>query len=407
LNTATRLADGTVAAPSLAFSSDPATGLVRLAAGVLGVVAAGAEVVRFGAWAQFAKRVAVSGADPVLVLDRASTAVESSIFGNVAGSSRWRLTLGDATAESGGNVGSNLTLIRYTDAGAYVDAPLAISRATGVVTCLDGLGVFDGSWSVSQDAAWRYQQVLNAAWRWQFNKSTGDMEWNANGAIFRFGGAGTYMDSPGGFRIKNATGADGSQALWDNNAGIRLLTFAGGWGFKWIVSNGSLVWTANGTDATQIAGNGDLSLLIGEAHKSVAGPWLGPSDERIKENIADYAAGLAQVIALRPRSYTFKPGGEVDPTVTHYGLISQEAQAVMPELVLPVPVLPDPPPPEDADAIRERSAWSYMRPLLGASQTEGEPVDVLFLNPNALTYALVNAVRELNAKVDTYVAAHP
>jgi hypothetical protein len=49
-------------------------------------------------------------------------------------SKRWRLTLGDAVAESGSNAGSNFTLGRYTDAGALIDVPLAINRATGLST---------------------------------------------------------------------------------------------------------------------------------------------------------------------------------------------------------------------------------------------------------------------------------
>jgi hypothetical protein len=41
--------------------------------------------------------------------------------------------MGDSVAESGSNAGSNFTIARYTDAGAPIDAPLAIARSTGVV----------------------------------------------------------------------------------------------------------------------------------------------------------------------------------------------------------------------------------------------------------------------------------
>ncbi|NPT39728.1 tail fiber domain-containing protein, partial [Paraburkholderia xenovorans] len=48
----------------------------------------------------------------------------------VGTSLRWRL-VSDGAAEAGANAGSNLILARYTDAGAYVDNPLTINRATG------------------------------------------------------------------------------------------------------------------------------------------------------------------------------------------------------------------------------------------------------------------------------------
>ncbi|WP_164712442.1 hypothetical protein [Methylobacterium currus] len=43
---------------------------------------------------------------------------------------RWAL-LATNTAETGGNAGSDLFLARYSDAGAYLDSPIVVSRATG------------------------------------------------------------------------------------------------------------------------------------------------------------------------------------------------------------------------------------------------------------------------------------
>ena len=46
---------------------------------------------------------------------------------------RWTVCK-DATAESGSNTGSNFAIGRYTDAGVVIDAPIAINRATGLIT---------------------------------------------------------------------------------------------------------------------------------------------------------------------------------------------------------------------------------------------------------------------------------
>jgi hypothetical protein len=46
---------------------------------------------------------------------------------------RWATVFADNAPEQGSNSGSNFTIARYSDAGTYLDAPLAINRATGVV----------------------------------------------------------------------------------------------------------------------------------------------------------------------------------------------------------------------------------------------------------------------------------
>jgi len=60
--------------------------------------------------------------------------------GRTAGSARWVMQLGDATAESGGNVGSDFSLLGYSDAGAGLSTPLTITRA-GVVTMPGNVGI--------------------------------------------------------------------------------------------------------------------------------------------------------------------------------------------------------------------------------------------------------------------------
>jgi len=49
-------------------------------------------------------------------------------------SARWQIIMGDATAESGSNAGSDFSIGRFNDAGTYVGAPISISRSSGAVT---------------------------------------------------------------------------------------------------------------------------------------------------------------------------------------------------------------------------------------------------------------------------------
>ena len=54
------------------------------------------------------------------------------------------------------------------------------------------------------------------------------------------------------------------------------------------------------------------------------------SDRNLKDNIVDIPVGLSQILQLRPVRYTWKDVPDGGP---HYGLIAQEAEPIIPELV--------------------------------------------------------------------------
>jgi hypothetical protein len=109
-------------------------------------------------------------------------------------------------------------------------------------------------------------------------------------------------------------------------------------------------------------------LSPGVGYMPGGGPWFNASDERIKKNVADYSAGLEEVCALRPISYQYNGrGGLKNDGKTYHGLVAQEAQPIMPEMVH----------------------------VMGS---EDMP-DMLGMNTAALTFALVNAVRTLRDRI--------
>jgi hypothetical protein len=57
---------------------------------------------------------------------------------------RWQILLGDNSSETGSNAGSNFVIGRFNDAGTGIDSPLAINRASGVVTLSQPLPVGSG-----------------------------------------------------------------------------------------------------------------------------------------------------------------------------------------------------------------------------------------------------------------------
>ena len=64
------------------------------------------------------------------------------------------------------------------------------------------------------------------------------------------------------------------------------------------------------------------------ANLSPSGAWTNASDQRIKKNIVDIKYGLEDVLKIQPRSYQMK-----EVSGDHIGLIAQEVEEIIPEVV--------------------------------------------------------------------------
>jgi hypothetical protein len=114
-------------------------------------------------------------------------------------------------------------------------------------------------------------------------------------------------------------------------------------------------WEGSGTDRTAIVAAGSTnSLAPFTIYSTGAGVYrfyvgLGgtvyatnttitaiSSDQRLKQDIVDYDKGLAEVLALRPRSFAYK----TEPDRKLSGFNSQEVQTVLPDAI--EPTLEDP-----------------------------------------------------------------
>jgi hypothetical protein len=219
----------------------------------------------------------IAKASPAIVLNKSGSAERTAIWLQKAGINRWTIAAGDNAAEAGSNSGSDFSLYRWDDAGAYLDAALFITRATG-------------------------------------------------------------------------------------NVGI-----------------------GTSTPGAKLDVVGDLNIT-GVAYKPGGGSWTAPSDVRIKDVLGDYTHGLAEVLQLLPVRYTFKgnyskskPSDDEPPPhqklaeekTEFVGLIAQQAEKPMPEMV-----------------------------TTEVGFIDGKPVaDLRVLDTTALVFALVNACKELAARV--------
>lgn len=71
--------------------------------------------------------------NPLLVIRKAASGQSSAIFSQTGVTTRWVLNLGNATSETGSNVGSDFSLDRYTDLGGFIASVFVAARSTGIV----------------------------------------------------------------------------------------------------------------------------------------------------------------------------------------------------------------------------------------------------------------------------------
>jgi hypothetical protein len=95
----------------------------------------GFTVARTGTNGTIATIATINGADgdAVLVLNKAGAAQNAGINAYKSGVLRWQMLMGNSSAESGGNAGSDFSITRFSDAGAGLATAFSILRSNGQV----------------------------------------------------------------------------------------------------------------------------------------------------------------------------------------------------------------------------------------------------------------------------------
>ena len=119
-----------------------------------------------------------------------------------------------------------------------------------------------------------------------------------------------------------------------------------------------------------IAPSYKLHVSINSAAKPTSSAWTVPSDKRLKTNIKNYEGGLDDILKINPVWFTYT--GEAGmPKDTGVGIIAQDLQKIAPYMV---------------------SEWTY--------ENEETKAKYLGVDNGAMTYMLINAVKELKAEND-------
>jgi len=97
------------------------------------------------------------------------------------------------------------------------------------------------------------------------------------------------------------------------------------------------IYGGNGTvPSNTIANLSDMITFNGDI--AVAGEILGASDIKLKEKMDDIMNASQIINKLNPKSYTFKTDKNIKlPTGIHYGLIAQDVEKILPEIIGNIP----------------------------------------------------------------------
>lgn len=124
----------------------------------------------------------------------------------------------------------------------------------------------------------------------------------------------------------------------------------------------------------------DLPIMLhlhGNAVKNVGGgSWLHTSDIRTKKNIVDFKDGLEKLKALRPIQFRYNGKGGTKDNLEQIGLIGQEVEEVCPYMVKRMGNIPSP------------------------NDEVDFPENMVLLDSSPLVYVLLNAIRELDEKIE-------
>jgi hypothetical protein len=169
------------------------------------------------------------------------------------------------------------------------------------------------------------------------------------------------------FEIRDAGVTNASAVRMLSDEGSLFLQMGSGDNIQFLNKTGTMV--------AAIDTYGQISITGASAFKPGGGPWISPSDERLKADIAPFLDGLEVLLQLEPIWYRYNGQGGIPIThARHVGMRAQAVQAVAPYMVT--------------------SRRGVLTP-------NSEETDLLALDTQALPYVLLNALKTVYHRLET------
>ncbi len=215
------------------------------------------------------------------------------------------------------------------------------------------------------------------------------------------GTTGLYVKSISSFSAIDNDAASGDAAIRFQKAGVNQWNIRnrpadnyleifelGGGGSRMVIQ-----------DATGFVGIGNITptallSVNGAANKPGGGSWTVFSDQRLKDRVNEYKDGLQELMKINPIKYHYNKESGYDTKPEYVGVIAQDLQKVAPYMVseFTKPVEKKEPLKED-----KNSSTGYE----SINTNELEKRTYLQVDNSAMTYMLVNAVKELKMETDS------
>jgi hypothetical protein len=375
-------ASGTNTAPSITFTADTITGLYLDATNVLGVATNGAGTVLFSSSAGVGKIKAhgtralaleAGTGNANITMTPSGTGVVS-VAGTIKSGSGSGETLSSGSLDLGADIGIN--------SGNGI-----VQGAARIVTFTSGNATFTGA--VTAGTVGTSAHTLNGADRVLTLVSS----LTTDNCLLRFKGA---TDN------KYSVGFNGGKLIFYSDIGVAYL---GQWDTTSLAITGGL----STTGAATFAGAVRMSNYgAGAATFDSSGNITSVSDARLKNITGTFTKGLAEIVKLTPKLYTWKPETGLVTDDINATLIAQDLIAAgIPEAVTTYRTV----------AVMENDVQSAEDIAAGKPVTQHAKLDALgkpvtqrvdsnySVSDRTVIAALVNAVKELKAEIDALKAA--
>ncbi len=204
--------------------------------------------------------------------------------------------------------------------------------------------------------------------------------------VLRSGNVGIGTDSPdsklqisgsGTQRLRVTTAGVANADLICEGASGMILGSPNGIPIRFVTSNAERARITSGGNVGIGTTNPvyQLQLSLDSAAKPTSSTWTVVSDERVKTNIRPYETGLEELLQVKPKIFDYNGKAGFDTKAkNNIGVIAQEIKDVIPETVK-----------------------KYNAKL---NEEDTEDIELYNFDSHALTFALINSVKELNNKIE-------
>lgn len=281
----------------------------------------------------------------------------------------------DVLALSGNAVGINIRGRASDNIGVLLFTNNAISE-TGrlqVTSTIFGMSVPGaGAFTFSTSSAERVR-IDGTGLGIGINAPSYPLDIQSNSAAVALTARARASDNIGSIRFSTSTDTEQGRIQWDTDY-LRIEK----------EGDNPILFYTNNSEKMRLKGDGflglgttnptyRLQLSTDSAAKPSTNTWTIASDSRIKTNIQPYTKGLAEIVQVAPITYDYNGKGRMTAGPGGISIIAQDLQPIFPECV-----------------------GSYKGKL---EETDEEEIDILNYNGHAITFALINAIKELDAKV--------